>query len=165
MNPQTITPDRLERLRAICLALPEASEKEAWGDPTWRVAGKKMFAAQKGNVVGHRPSVWMKAPDGAQQMLVDAAPDRIFVPPYVGHKGWIGLWLDGQQIDWAEVEMLIESSFRLVAPKKVAALLPSVDDAETDDHPPDLPVPQAKPIASTKSGGKLRKRATGKKEK
>src|SRR5690606_27392243 len=59
MSPLTIAPDRLERLRAICLALPEATEKIAWGDPTWRVRDK-IFAMQKGNYEGGRPSVWLK---------------------------------------------------------------------------------------------------------
>ena len=58
MNPLTIRPERLEQLREICLALPETSEKLAWGDPTWRVRDK-IFAMQKGNHEGGRPSVWL----------------------------------------------------------------------------------------------------------
>lgn len=124
MNPLTIDPDRLRRLRAICLAFPEASEREAWGDPTWRVHGR-IFAMQKGNYLGGRPSLWLKAPDGAQGVLVEADPDRYFVPGYVGHRGWIGMHLDGEALDWALLGSLAEQSYRLIAPKRVAAQLPT----------------------------------------
>ena len=113
-------PGRLERLRRICLALPEATEKEAWGDPTWRV-GDRIFAMQKGNFEGGRPSVWLKAAEGAQGALVGSAPHRFFVPPYVGHKGWVGVHLDGAHLDWEELADLVEESYRLVAPKRLVA--------------------------------------------
>ncbi len=113
-NQLTVKPDRLARLREICLALPGASEKEAWGDPTWRV-GERIFAMQKGNVDGHRPSLWLKAADGAQAALVDADPALYFVPPYVGSKGWLGVWLDGGRMKWAEIASLIRTSHQLVA--------------------------------------------------
>ncbi len=122
MNRLTIAPDRLERLRSICLALPETAEKEAWGDPTWRVKDK-IFAMSKGNHEGGRPSVWMKAAEGGQQALVQADPERFFVPPYVGPKGWIGVYLDGP-LEWIELGDLIALSWRLVAPKRIAARHP-----------------------------------------
>ncbi len=112
----TIDPDRLARLRAICLALPDATEKRAWGDPTWRIRDK-IFAMQKGNHAGGSPSVWVKAPEGEQAELVAANPDVYFVPPYVGQHGWIGLVLDDHEPDWAVVTRHIEASYRLVAPK------------------------------------------------
>jgi len=122
MNELTISPERLEQVRRICLALPEAHEKEAWGDPTWRVKDK-IFVMQKGNYKGGRPSLWMKAQEGLQSVLVEAGPDRFFIPPYVGHKGWIGLWMDTQTVDWDEFAGLAADSYRLTAPKKLAALL------------------------------------------
>lgn len=122
MNPLTIDPERLERIRQICLALPEAVEKEAWGDPSWRVRDR-IFAMQKGNYEGGRPSLWLKAADGAQAVLVASDPERFFVPGYVGHKGWIGLYLDGGSMDWDELSDLIEESYRLIAPKRLAAQL------------------------------------------
>ena len=121
-NPSTIDPRRLERLRRLCLDLPEATEKQAWGDPTWRVRDR-IFAMQKGNHEAGRPSVWCKAPDGAQAGLVAANPERLFVPPYVGPKGWIGISLDGEQLDWEEVEDHVEQSYRLIAPKRLVARL------------------------------------------
>jgi predicted DNA-binding protein (MmcQ/YjbR family) len=117
MNELTIAPARLARLRKICLALPRASEKEAWGDPTWRIRDK-IFAMQKGNVRGHRPSLWLKGRRGAQPALVASDPERFFVPPYVGKQGWIGVYLDGR-IDWEELAALIEESFWLTAPKRL----------------------------------------------
>lgn len=78
---------------------------------------------QKGNYEGGRPSLWLKAPAGAQAALVDAAPERFFVPPYVGHKGWIGLWLDGRTVAWAELEHLVTESYRAIAPARLVAEL------------------------------------------
>lgn len=114
---RTVRPDRLERLRSICLALPEATEKEAWGDPTWRV-NDRIFAMQKGNYEGGRPSVWFKAAPGGQGVLVGSAPERFFIPPYVGHKGWVGLWLDGRRVDWDELADLVEDSYGMIAPRR-----------------------------------------------
>lgn len=113
-------PDRLQRLRETCLALPDATEKIAWGDPTWRVRDK-IFAMAKGNYPGGRPSVWMKARDGVQEMLVSTDPDSFFVPPYVGHKGWIGVWMDTRRIKWPIVTDLIGESYELVGPKRKGA--------------------------------------------
>ncbi len=124
MNQPTIRSDRLEKLRALCLALPEATEKVAWGDPTWR-AGEKIFAMQKGNYEGGRPALWIKARAGTQPRLVQSNPDRFFVPPYVGSKGWIGVYLDERSVDWEELRALVEESYRLVAPKRLAAQLAS----------------------------------------
>ena len=83
--------DPRTRLRAICLALPEAEERETWGDPTWRVRDRIFAMEKRGD---GRISVWLKAPPGAQDVLVTADPARFFVPPYVGHRGWIGVRLD-----------------------------------------------------------------------
>ncbi len=122
LNRLTIRKDRLERLRKICLALPETTEKVTWGDPTWRIRNR-IFAMQKGNYSGGRPSVWLKAPEGAQDVLVGLDPERFFVPPYVGHKGWIGVYLDGKRLDWAWASELIEESYSLIAPRRLAARL------------------------------------------
>jgi hypothetical protein len=118
----TIASDRLEQLRRMCLSLPEASEKETWGDPTWRVRDR-IFAMQKGNYEGGRASVWCKAPEGAQAELVASSPERFFVPPYVGQKGWVGAHMDTPEVDWEELAEIIEDSYRLIAPKRLVALL------------------------------------------
>jgi predicted DNA-binding protein (MmcQ/YjbR family) len=110
-------------VRAFCLALPETTEKETWGDeehaghPTFRVRDKIFAMEKRGD---GRLSLWCKAPPGSQMVLVGADPERFFVPPYVGHKGWVGVRLDNEP-DWDEVAALVKRSYRLIAPKRLAA--------------------------------------------
>ncbi len=112
----------LERLRAICLALPEATEKEAWGQATFRVRNK-MFGMYVDNLHHDgRAALWCKAPMGVQEILVGAAPTRFFVPPYVGRNGWVGVRLTGD-IDWDEIADLVADSYRMTAPKRLLARL------------------------------------------
>ncbi|MEL6219360.1 MAG: MmcQ/YjbR family DNA-binding protein [Pseudomonadota bacterium] len=115
-----------ERVRALCLALPEATEKTAWGDPTFRVRDKIFAMLKRGQGA---EGVWMKAPAGAQEVLIGADPDRFFRPPYVGHKGWIGVRLEPAP-DWIELERLLTRSWRMTAPKRLAAKLPDPDPPE-----------------------------------
>src|SRR5215210_1145550 len=91
-----MAPNPLVRLRKICLALPEAHEVEAWGEPTFRVKNKlfAMFAGASNHHGRGRDSVWCKAGPGNQELMIAAAPDRFFKPPYVGPSGWIGVYLD-----------------------------------------------------------------------
>jgi hypothetical protein len=112
-------PEVLEQIRRICLALPEATEGGGVGNPTFRVR-EKIFVMQHG--MDGRPSLWCKALPGVQGALVHAEPERYFVPPYVGHHGWVGLWLD-VEIDWDRLADLAEEGYRLTAPKKLAALI------------------------------------------
>ncbi|MGI8549620.1 MAG: MmcQ/YjbR family DNA-binding protein [Dehalococcoidia bacterium] len=114
-----MSPDPLVRLRAICLGLPEAVEKEAWGDPTFRVKDKIYVMLKAGD---GRRSIWCKAAPEGQQILIASNPERFFVPPYVGRHGWVGVRLD-IQIDWDEVTEIVEESYRMTAPKRLAALL------------------------------------------
>ena len=107
----------IERLRVLCLALPEAVEKTTWDTPTFRVRDK-IFAMVHG-----MGDVWCKAPRGVQALLIEAAPERFFMPPYVGSKGWIGFRL-GPATDWEEADALIRRSYRMTAPKRLAALVP-----------------------------------------
>ena len=109
----------IERLRTFCLSLPEAVETEAWGDPTFRVRDRIFAMAKRGD---GRISVWCKTPPGSQMGLVGADPKRFFVPPYVGHKGWVGMRLDGDP-DWDEVAVLVRRSYRLIAPKRLATMV------------------------------------------
>jgi len=122
-----VSPSRtaVERLREICLALPETSEIEAWGEPTFRVKGK-IFAMHASSGTHHspeRPAVWILSVSVEQDFVVRARPDRYFKPPYVGPSGWIGAWLD-QNPPWGEIEELVRDGWRRRAPKKIAALLP-----------------------------------------
>ncbi len=117
-------PSPLTRVRKLCLALPEAHEVEAWGEPTFRVRNKlfAMYAAPNNHHGAGRPAVWCKAAPGNQLLMVRANTGRFFVPPYVGPSGWVGVWLD-RDPDWAEVGELMSDSYRLIAPRKLSALL------------------------------------------
>jgi predicted DNA-binding protein (MmcQ/YjbR family) len=117
----------LTRLRKLCLALPEAHEVEAWGEPTFRVRNK--LFAMHANANNHhgagRPAVWIKAAPGNQDLMVRTAADRFFVPPYVGPSGWVGVWLD-RDVDWDELAELLRDAYRLSAPKRLLAKLEEV---------------------------------------
>ena len=111
--------EELARARAIFLGLPEATEQEAWGAPTFRVR-KRLFAMiVDGHHAEGRTAVWLPAPVGAQRYLVDTEPERFFVPPYVGPRGWIGVCLDA--CDDAELRSLAVQAYCMVAPKKLQA--------------------------------------------
>lgn len=128
-------PGPLTRIRKLCLALPEAHEVEAWGEPTFRVRNKlfAMFAAANTHHGAGRPGVWCKAAPGNQALMVRAAPARFFVPPYVGPSGWIGVYLD-RGPDWREVRELLIDSYRLIAPKRLLVQLPAADSAVQRDR-------------------------------
>jgi hypothetical protein len=111
--------DPIDRLREICMVFPEATEGGGVGSPSFKVRDK-IFAMQ--HPVAGRPSMWCKAPRGAQEALVGSDPERFFVPPYVGCHGWVGMWLDGA-IDWDEVAELVEEGYRMTAPKRLLAQL------------------------------------------
>lgn len=117
-------PRPLTRLRKLCLSLPEAHEVEAWGEPTFRVKNKifAMYAAPNNHHGAGREAVWCKAAPGNQEIMIRHAPKKFFVPPYVGPSGWVGIWLD-TVVEWPEVDELLRDSYRLVAPKKLVALL------------------------------------------
>jgi hypothetical protein len=109
----------LVRLRSICLALPETSERPSHGAPTFFVRGKRAFLMVMTNHHGDgRFAIWCAAPTGMQQMLVEADPERFFVPPYVGHRGWLGVRLD-RDVDWDEVAGIAEDAYAQVAPPKL----------------------------------------------
>jgi hypothetical protein len=102
-----------ERLRAICLALPEVTERASHGAPTWFVRNKSSFVQlwADGHHEDQFPHLWCAAPPGAQQELAASNPERFFRPPYVGHRGWIGVRLDGD-VDWAEIAELCQDAYR-----------------------------------------------------
>jgi hypothetical protein len=109
----------LGRLRKIALALPETSERLSHGAPTFFVRDKRAFVMVLTNHHGDgRFAIWCAATDGLQAMLVEADPERFFVPPYVGHRGWLGLRLD-RALDWDELAGIVEDAYAEVAPPKL----------------------------------------------
>jgi len=111
----------LERLRGICLGFPETSERPSNGAPSFFVREKKCFVMLVDDHHGDgRFAIWCAAPPGNQELLVQADPARFFRPPYVGHRGWLGVMLHGK-VDWDEVAGIVEDAFATVAPKKLLA--------------------------------------------
>ena len=117
-------PRPLARVRKLCLALPEAHEVEAWGEPTFRVKNKlfAMYAAAGNHHGDGRPGVWIKSTRPSQDMMVRTSPKRFFVPPYVGPSGWVGVWLD-RDVDWEEIADLLRDAWKMTAPKRLQSAL------------------------------------------
>ena len=111
--------DALERVRRTCLALPEATERLSHGSPTFFVRDKTTFVSFLDNHHGDgRLALWCAAPRGAQEQLVELEPQRFFRPPYVGHRGWLGVRLD-RGLHWEELEGIAEDAYAEVAPAKL----------------------------------------------
>lgn len=105
-----------DRLRAICAALPEVTERVSHGAVTFFVRGKRTLAYLTDDHHGDgRLALVCAAPPGVQEEMVEAEPERFFRPPYVGHRGWVGLRLDVAP-DWDEVARVVEDAYRGVAP-------------------------------------------------
>lgn len=106
------------------MALPQAHEVRAWGEPTFRVRNKlfAMYADARNHHGDGRHAVWCKAAPGNQEWMIQANPRRFFRPPYVGPSGWVGVWLDGR-VSWMAVAEVLRDGYRLVAPKRLLALL------------------------------------------
>ena len=112
----------LDRLREIILALPETREKLSHGTPTFW-GGKKTFASyHPGGYDEGREGVWIKAPEGAQEALIAADPEKFYRPKYVGPSGWVGVRLVGD-VDWDEIRSLLLQGYKTVAPKRAIAQL------------------------------------------
>jgi hypothetical protein len=95
------------------------------------VRDKKTFVTSADHHHDDRVAFWCAAPPGAQETMVAAAPDRYFVPPYVGGRGWLGVYLD-VPIDWDEIADIVEDAYRVVAPKRLVAMLD--EHASSDDR-------------------------------
>jgi hypothetical protein len=109
----------LAKIREICLALPETSERQSHGAPTFFIRQKRSFLMVLTNHHGDgRFAIWCAAPEGMQEMLVAADGERFFVPPYVGHRGWLGVRLD-RGIHWDELAGIVEDAYAEVAPAKL----------------------------------------------
>jgi hypothetical protein len=109
----------LERIRGLCLALPEVSERLSHGAPTFFVRGERAFLMVLTNHHGDgRFAIWCAAEPGTQALLLEADTERFFVPPYVGHRGWLGFRLD-RGLDWNELAGIVEDAYAEVAPARL----------------------------------------------
>jgi hypothetical protein len=108
----------LRMVRAAALRWPETSERMSHGGPAFFVRGKRCFAMflddhhQDG-----RLAIWCAAPDGVQQEMVETEPDRFFRPPYVGHRGWLGVQL--LEVTQAELDAIVLDAYRQIAPRRL----------------------------------------------
>jgi hypothetical protein len=110
----------LERVRGACLALPEVEERLSHGAPSFFVRGKRCFVMVMDDHHGDgRYALWCAAPEGMQHALVAGDAESYFVPPYVGHRGWVGVRLD-RALPWDEIAGAIEDAWMEVAPKRLA---------------------------------------------
>ena len=115
--------DPVQRVRELCLALPEVTERLSHGAPAFFVRGKKTFATVWDNHHNdERLGLICAAPPGVQGQLVDEEPDRFYVPAYVGHRGWIGVRID-RLVDWNEIGEILVDAYTCVAPAKLVAQL------------------------------------------
>jgi hypothetical protein len=119
VGPERPSRTPVDRLRAICLALPDTTEKVAWGEPTWRVKGKLFAQLDDHHHGADRLAVWLPAALGVQELMVKSDPGRFFVPPYVGPRGWIGVRID-RRPRWRLIETLVREAHAHVAPRRTA---------------------------------------------
>lgn len=133
MRDPADAPDHLARLRDACLRFPEVSERLSHGSPAWFVRGTRALAY--GWVYGHHdrlePHAWFAAPPGLQEELVAADPETFFRPPYVGHRGWVGVRLH-DDTDWDHLATLAAEAYRQVAPAALVRRLNATRGAERD---------------------------------
>jgi hypothetical protein len=112
------------RVRELCLELPEVSEHLSHGAPAFFVGKQFLMLWIEGHHNHDFAHLWCAAPEGAQEELIAQSSGRVFYPPYVGARGWIGVRLDGK-VDWDELAMFIEDAYRRVATKRQINLLES----------------------------------------
>jgi hypothetical protein len=109
------------RVREVCLRFPAAEEKLSHGSPSFHVRGKMFLNFVDDHHGDGRLAVWCKAALEEQRRLVATNPERYFVPPYVGVKGWVGIRVDAAHADWIDLAMLVEEAWRSVAPPRIAS--------------------------------------------
>ena len=110
-RPERVPPPRL---RQVCMALPDVTERLSHGEPAWFVRNK-LFVTLADHHHDDRVAFWAAAPQGAQEILVANEPETYFRPPYYGHRGWIGMWLDTPEVDWSAVEARVREAHAVIA--------------------------------------------------
>jgi hypothetical protein len=111
----------LARVRSLCLALPSTQERQSHGEATWFAGGRKVFVMAADRHHDDRVAFWAAAPEGVQSALVARDPERYFRPPYVGTRGWVGVYVDVPDVEWDRVEEIIEDAWRCAAPRRLVA--------------------------------------------
>jgi len=123
----------LARVRLVCMSMPEATERTSHGEPAWFVRKAPQFATFADHHHDDRIALWAAAPAGAQGDWVERDRARFFVPPYVGARGWVGVFLDvgpngsPDEGHWNDIAEIIEEAYRAVAPRRLTAILDDRD--------------------------------------
>jgi hypothetical protein len=119
--------DPVDRLRQLCLALPEVVELAGHGSPGFFVRGTKQFVSVDDHHHGFEHlGFWCAAPPGVQDEMIAEDPEQFFRPPYVGHRGWLGVRIDLDP-DWNEIDEIVRDAYRCVAPKTLLTRLDAGD--------------------------------------
>jgi hypothetical protein len=125
----------LARVRRACAALPEVVERLSHGSPSFFVRGKKTIAMFVDDHHGDGIlGIWCAAPPGVQEQMIDEDPKVFFRPPYVGHRGWIGVRL-GRAVTDTELALILEDAYRVVAPKTLVARMDGTDPSGGPGRP------------------------------
>jgi hypothetical protein len=125
----------VQRLRRICLALPEVTEKVAWGELTWRIG--KIFAQMDTHHHGaDHVAVWLAVPPGLQEALIQEDPMRFFRPPYVGSKGWVGVRIDSRP-DWKMVASVVRDAHEFIASSRLRRQTAPLRGKRAEEAPPE----------------------------
>ena len=119
MLRETVIERHLARVRAVCEAFPEVTVRTGQHH-AFLVRGKKFAYFLVDHHGDDRVAVECKAEKGVNATLVDGDPERFFLPAYMAHHGWIGVYVDVDRVDWPEIEDLLTDAYRLVAPKTLA---------------------------------------------
>lgn len=125
------TTDPRARVAEICLALPEATEERMNQHAAYAVRKKRFAYCLDDHHGDGRLAVNCRAGPGENEALVAEDPVRFYIPPYVGPRGWVGIYVDFDRVDWREVAELVADSYRLSAPKRLAALVDAPPGAES----------------------------------
>jgi len=126
---QKISDERIARVVDIVKGLPGAGAVAAGNHLSLEVRQKRFGWLLNDHHGDGRLAINCKAPQDVAQQLANHAPDRFHIPNYVGHHGWVGLWLDTPQIDWIEVKSVLVGAYRLTAPRKLIAELDAKHNA------------------------------------
>ena len=118
----------LERVRELCLALPETTERPSHGQPTFFVGSKTFVMYLDNHHEDGRLALWVAAPPGMQEALVEGEPEHYFRPPYVGHRGWLGLYL--LEFEQDELDAIVLDAYRTVAPRTLLRRLRPAEGAQ-----------------------------------
>jgi hypothetical protein len=135
------------RLRTICLALPGVAERTSHGEVSFFV-GRQFVAVDDHHHGADRLAFWCPVPPGVQEELIAGDAERFFRPPYVGHRGWVGVRIDGAP-DWEEIEQIVRDAYRQIAPKRLLAQLDGSPRVSAADRPPSRPRSASRPDRDT----------------